>query len=124
MDNILEVALRFLNAYCDGSIDGSLRDILPFLPKITIAACEVSAVYMGIIKNFIDPVSNNKCLVHCVDPRFMKSVSFAGTSLLNLLPTPNNQAKTFHNLLLCKMEYEVMDNNFIHAQNPSMQENS
>lgn len=103
--NLVEVALKFLNAYSGSSLDIPIVSILGADASVLKAAFVVASTFRSIVQSFMD--SPNLHLDTETAPYTSPSrsnVRCEGISLVELLPTPSMRHKTFLKMVLSMTE--------------------
>lgn len=110
--NLVEVSLRFLNAYCGRSLECSMSDILETHAEVIHASFAVAATYRGMIESFITSYGQHDGGVRADESRgFISSVCCEDVSLADFLPTPSNKQKTFHKMVLSMSDEDFVTHN-------------
>lgn len=110
--NLVEVALRFLTAFCGGSLHSTLNDIISSNSEMLRAAYAIAIVFQQMVDQFIRKVGVSDGFDNCEEPEVLpRSISFDGVSLDDLLPTPTNQQKVYHKMVLGISEHDFAQHN-------------
>lgn len=100
MVNLLEVALRFLNAYCGGSLDVSMESVLSNHSNVLRASFAVAATFKILVQSFMTSVGDGHVPYSTNDRNWAQRVCCEDISLSDMLPTPSIRQSTFHKMVL------------------------
>jgi len=96
--HLMDVALKFVNAYCGGSLDASVCEMVVVNPASLRSAYAIACLYKQLIAQHIDAMEENARGM--ADNARPPTPFFAGIKLEDLFPTPTNQKKTFDKMVL------------------------
>lgn len=106
--NLVEIALRFLHAYCGGVLDVSISHIMGSNSEVLRAAFAVAATYKGIVQRFMDEMSRSDNDLYTT-PAACRTVRYEDVTVADFLPTPSIQHKTLQKMVfaMSSVDYEV-----------------
>lgn len=107
MINLVDVSLKVLNAYCGGSLDTPISDMLSRHKDVMRAAFAMAVLLKTVVTAVIS--SRNQRSNDTIDSNASAGVGYSSfrcddVSLLDLLPTPSMRHKTFLKMVLAMAE--------------------